>query len=86
MLTGGSAGMKGMVELGDQVFQMPVRLGLPIYSGGLSEVVRAPRYSAAVGLLISEMEQRKRNEHSRLAASNIKGVMERMAMWFKGNF
>jgi cell division protein FtsA len=59
---------------------------LPMYSGGLSEVVRAPRYSTAVGLLISEMEQRKRNEHSRLAPTNIKGVMERMATWFKGNF
>ncbi len=86
VLTGGSAAMQGMVQLGEEVFHMPVRLGLPMYAGGLSEVVRAPRYSTAVGLLISEMEQRKRNEHSRLAPTNIKGVMERMATWFKGNF
>ena len=45
VLTGGSAAMAGMVELGEEVFHMPVRLGVPSYSGGLAEVVRNPRFS-----------------------------------------
>jgi cell division protein FtsA len=78
--------MAGMVELGEEVFHMPVRLGVPIYSGGLAEVVRNPRFSTAVGLLLTGVEQRKRDDHVRLHSSNFKSVLERMASWFKGNF
>ncbi|MEY3638615.1 MAG: Cell division protein FtsA, partial [Pseudomonadota bacterium] len=47
VLTGGSAVMPGMVELGEEVFHMPVRVGLPNYSGALAEVVRNPRERAS---------------------------------------
>ena len=86
VLTGGSAAMQGMVELGEEVFHMPVRLGVPNYSGGLSEVVRNPRFSTVVGLLLSGLEQKKRDEHVRMHSANFKSVFERMASWFKGNF
>ena len=86
VLTGGSAAMAGMVELGEEVFHMPVRLGVPSYSGGLAEVVRNPRYSTAVGLLLTGVEQRQRDDYVRLHGSNFKSVFERMASWFKGNF
>ena len=86
VLTGGSASMQGMVELGEEVFHMPVRLGVPTYSGGLAEVVRNPRFSTGVGLLVSGLEQKKRDEHVRLHTANFKGVFEKMASWFKGNF
>jgi len=86
VLTGGSAAMQGMVELGEEVFHMPVRLGVPNYTGGLSEVVRNPRFSTVVGLLLSGLEQKKRDEHVRLHSANFKSVFEKMASWFKGNF
>ena len=86
VLTGGSASMQGMVELGEEVFHMPVRLGMPTYSGGLAEVVRNPRFSTGIGLLVSGLEQKKRDEHVRLHSANLKGVFEKMASWFKGNF
>ena len=86
VLTGGSAAMQGMVELGEEVFHMPVRLGVPSYTGGLAEVVRNPRFSTGVGLLVSGLEQRKRDEHVRMNSANFKGVFEKMASWFKGNF
>ena len=53
VLTGGSSLMQGMVELGEEIFHMPVRVGTPNYAGSLAEVVRSPRYSTAVGLLLS---------------------------------
>src|SRR2546430_16787248 len=43
VLTGGSAVMQRMVELGEEIFHMPVRLGIPRYTGSLSEVGLSPR-------------------------------------------
>jgi cell division protein FtsA len=86
VLTGGSSAMQGMVELGEEVFHMPVRLGLPNYSGGLSEVVRNPRFSTGVGLLISGLEQMKREQHVRMQVGSFNTILERMKKWFTGNF
>ena len=86
VLTGGSAAMQGMVDLGEEVFHMPVRVGVPNYSGGLSEVVRNPRYSTGVGLLISGLEQMKRDQHVRMHVGSLNQLVERMKKWFTGNF
>ena len=86
VITGGSALMKGMVELGEEVFHMPVRVGLPNYAGALSEVVRSPRYATGMGLLMAGLEQVKRDRHARLQGQGFKEVLERMKGWFKGNF
>ncbi len=86
VVTGGSALMKGMVELGEEVFHMPVRVGLPHYTGALSEVVRSPRYATAMGLLQAGIEQVKRERHARLQGAGFKDVLEKMKGWFKGNF
>jgi cell division protein FtsA len=51
VLTGGTTLLQGMVELGDFLFEMPLKRGLPIRLGGLKEVVNSPKYSTAVGLL-----------------------------------
>src|SRR5512141_1245324 len=68
VLTGGSSSMQGMVELGEEIFHMPVRIGQPQYQGGLSEVVRNPRYSTAVGLLLLGLQQQRQQQ---LAQANI---------------
>ena len=86
VITGGSALMKGMVELGEEVFHMPVRVGLPNYSGALAEVVRNPRYSTGMGLLMSGLDQIKRDRHARIQGAGFKDVFERMKSWFRGNF
>src|SRR4029078_369888 len=51
VITGGSALMKGMVELGEEIFHMPVRVGVPQYSGALGEGVRHAPLSTWVRLL-----------------------------------
>jgi cell division protein FtsA len=86
VLTGGSSVMKGMVELGEEIFHMPVRIGVPTYAGGLSDVVRNPRYSTAVGLLMEGREQFLRNEQARAQISGMQSVVERMKNWWKSNF
>jgi cell division protein FtsA len=86
VITGGSALMRGMVELGEEVFHMPVRVGLPHYSGALAEVVRNPRYSTAMGLLAAGLEQEKRDRHAKMQGAGFKEIFDKMKSWFKGNF
>ncbi len=86
VITGGSAAMQGMVELGEEVFHMPVRLGYPRYEGGLSEVMRNPRYATGVGLLLAGLENRGRDNPVKLGAGGFKELLDRMRSWFKGNF
>jgi cell division protein FtsA len=51
VLTGGTVMLSGMVELAEQVFNLPVRRGLPMDIGGLVDVVNSPMYATAVGLV-----------------------------------
>ena len=86
VLTGGSSMMQGMVELGEEIFHMPVRVGQPSYNGGLAEVVRHPRYSTAMGLLIEGMQQYRLQEIARTQTGAFQQLLDRMKAWFKGNF
>jgi cell division protein FtsA len=86
VITGGTSLMKGMVELGEEVFHMPVRVGAPQYSGALAEVVRNPRYSTGMGLLLAGLDQMQRDQHAKLQGAGFKDVLDRMKNWFKGNF
>src|SRR3954467_9640511 len=85
VLTGGSSVMQGMVELGEEIFHMPVRIGLPKYQGGLAEVVRTPRYATAVGLLLDGVSQVQQGQLSRQGGS-VRAVFGRMREWFQRNF
>jgi cell division protein FtsA len=86
VITGGSSAMQGMVELGEEIFHMPVRLGLPRYIGGLSDVVKTPRYSTGVGLLLYGLEQYQHNQAARQRSNSFSEVLSSMKAWFKGNF
>ncbi len=86
VITGGSIAMQGMVELGEEVFHMPVRLGVPQYQGGLAEVVRSPRYSTCVGLLFAGLEQHQRHHLVRMQSSSFQQILDKMKSWFQGNF
>ncbi|MDH4173139.1 MAG: cell division protein FtsA [Betaproteobacteria bacterium] len=85
VLTGGSSVMRGMVELGEEIFHMPVRVGVPRYAGGLADVVRSPRYATAVGLLMEGVQQVRQGQLSRQDGS-MRAVLARMREWFQRNF
>jgi cell division protein FtsA len=86
VITGGSAMMKGMVELGEEIFHMPVRMGLPRYVGGLSEVVSNPRYATGVGLVLMGKQQLERQISGQMESSSFGRVLDKMKSWFQGNF
>lgn len=86
VITGGSAMMRGMVELGEEIFHMPVRLGMPRYVGGLSEVVSNPRYATGVGLVLMGKQQLERHLSGQMESSSFGRILEKMKSWFQGNF
>jgi len=57
VLTGGTSLMSGVVELAEQVFEMPVRLGAPEGLGGLGAHVADPRFSTGVGLVLHAVQE-----------------------------
>jgi cell division protein FtsA len=86
VITGGSSMMRGMVELGEEIFHMPVRLGMPRYVGGLSEVVGNPRYATGVGLVLMGKQQVERHLLNQMESGSFADILSRMKSWFKGNF
>jgi len=86
VITGGSAMMRGMVELGEEIFHVPVRLGMPRYVGGLSEVVSNPRYATGVGLVLMGKQQLERHLNGQMETTSFGRVLEKMRSWFQGNF
>ncbi|HSI25751.1 MAG TPA: cell division protein FtsA [Methylotenera sp.] len=86
VITGGSSMMRGMMELGEEIFHMPVRLGMPRYVGGLSEVVSNPRYATAVGLILMGKQQLERQISGQMESNPVGRIFEKMKSWFQGNF
>src|ERR1700755_732803 len=86
VLTGGSAKMEGAIELAEEVFHVPVRLGLPQAVQGLADVVRNPIFSTGVGLLLYARDNVMPARRGRSLGGNAKSVLDRMRSWFQGNF
>jgi cell division protein FtsA len=86
VLTGGSARMEGAIELAEEIFHVPVRLGLPSQVKGLSDVVRNPIYSTGVGLLLYARENSALAARGAVMSGNVAGLLSRMRNWVKGNF
>lgn len=83
VLTGGSAQLPGMTELGEEIFHNTVKVGVPNYAGPLAEIVRNPRYATAMGLLLEGLAQRQRG--GKAPPLTLGQVFARMRAWFARN-
>jgi len=83
VLTGGSAKMDGLQELAEELFHMPVRIGVPQGITGLEDSIADPVYATGVGLLIYA-QQHRFSGRADLGAGG--GVWSRMRKWFSGSF
>ncbi|MDC0423237.1 cell division protein FtsA [Methylophilaceae bacterium] len=86
VITGGSSMMKGMVNLGETVFNMPVRIGVPRDVDGLLQVVENPRYATGIGLLKIGRDDLEKQLNYKLNGNSVSQIFKRMKMWFQGNF
>ena len=82
VLTGGTVIMEGITELGEQVFNMPIRRGYPIGIGGLTDVVNSPLYATGVGLVVYGSRNRSERVFKK-SEGNIFGKVARgVKRWF----
>ncbi len=84
VLTGGASLLVGTAELAEQVMGMPVKIGLPLVSGGLVETVRSPIYATGVGLLYYALKHgpKDRSGHK----GNFEWILERLRDIFDNLF
>lgn len=83
VLTGGSSKVKGLIELAEEIFHIPVRVGIPQHVAGLTDVVQNPIYATGVGLLLYGKEH-----HSGIdvGGDESPGMLSMIKNWFQGNF
>ncbi len=87
VLSGGSAKIEGAIELAEEIFHMPVRLGLPQFVTGLTDVIRNPIYATGVGLLLFGQQNRHPVQKPMFAADvDPNNMWAKMKGWFQGNF
>ena len=85
VLTGGSCILPGMAELGEQIFNMPVRVGSPRDLGGLTDVVNSPAFATGVGLVRYGCKNMQARNFSIGQENIFSKVVRRMKEWF-GDF
>jgi cell division protein FtsA len=92
VLTGGTSRMEGVVELAEEIFHTPVRIGVPLDVLGLNDIVRNPIYSTGVGLLHYGLKQHSTGG-ARVSAKqrkqrevNTVGFLTRARHWLQNNF
>jgi cell division protein FtsA len=84
VLTGGASKVDGACEIAENIFQMPVRLGLPQNVEGLVDVQKNPSYATGVGLLLYGLKQRSVTGRRRTGSvKSARGLWSRMRSWFE---
>jgi cell division protein FtsA len=86
VLTGGTSKMEGVVELAEEIFHTPVRIGVPQDVEGLTDIVRNPIYSTGVGLLQYGLKQQNGGEIKGSRPQQSKNIFGRAKEWLQNNF
>ncbi|MFK7974937.1 MAG: cell division protein FtsA [Halioglobus sp.] len=87
VLTGGTSKMEGAVELAEEIFHMPVRVGFPQAVQGLTDIVRNPIYATSVGLLQYAVEhQGEGSGAAGKTSGSSEGLLGRAKAWLQNNF
>jgi len=83
VITGGSAILPGMVELAEEIFDCPVRIGVPHSVSGLVDVIKSPIYSTGVGLVIYGLKNNPEKRFRIRDNNSFNKVVLRMKNWFR---
>lgn len=82
VLTGGASLLPGSVELAEQIFDMPVKIGIPRRFEGLSDMIESPVHAAGVGLI----QYGLKHADEMTKKSRTLGVFKKMEQWFNEHF
>ncbi len=84
VLTGGSSSLEGIPELAEEIFELPVRRGLPRGIGGLVDRVQGPEFATGVGLVLFGSKRQSKARFRVYDGSTFRKVRARMREWFYG--
>lgn len=82
VITGGTCILPGMPELAEQIFNLPVRRGVPKGIGGLTDVVNSPIYATGVGLVKYGSRHMQATNFTIGQENLFDKVVRRMKEWF----
>lgn len=85
VLTGGTSKMEGVVDLAEEIFHAPVRIGAPHNVAGLADIVRNPIYSTGVGLLLYGLKQFQEEGGIITKGEPRIALVGRVKSWFQGD-
>ncbi|MDR0388630.1 MAG: cell division protein FtsA, partial [Spirochaetaceae bacterium] len=89
VLSGGGAQLPGVVELAANIFDLPVRIGVPLSTGGLVEEYRSPAFATAVGLMLEGYDREERGNPDRgaeIKARDKTPLLGRFTEWIRKEF
>jgi cell division protein FtsA len=87
ILTGGSALLDGLLDLSEQMFPHPVRIGYPRPLKGLTDRVNSPIYATGLGLVIYGAMRRYTEPQRTFIKGNLfDQILKRMKDWFQDYF
>jgi cell division protein FtsA len=85
VVTGGTSILEGIPEVAEAVFSLPVRRGMPSDVGGLSDIVRSPIHSTAVGLALYGLRNAPRDLHGN-GDMSVGAALKKVGAWLGGIF
>jgi cell division protein FtsA len=88
VISGGTVILEGMPELAEQVFDLPVRRGVPRDIGGLVDIISSPIYTTGAGLVLYGMKHQDAGRFGRVSSDDrlFGRVFKRMKDWFQEFF
>ncbi len=86
VFTGGASRVPGLIDLAENIFKMPVRLGMPQHVNGLVDVRDNPIFATGVGLLLHGHQNNLAGATRPEINTSARSVWQRMKSWFQGNF
>ncbi len=81
VLTGGASLLEGTDKVAENVFEMPVRVGIPFGVGGLVEEVSSPEFATGVGLVQYGLNARPESFMENRGAGLFANIKKRMGNW-----
>jgi len=83
VITGGCAVLDGVIELAEQIFDMPIKIGVPTGIGGLVDIISNPCFATGVGLALYGMKEQYdlEFEYSEDDSRLFHNILSRMRKW-----
>ena len=87
VIPGGTARLRGLDALAEDIFHLPVKIGIPKRVGGLTDIVQDPIYATGVGLILCGFEKKNQMLIKRARGTGVfDALKKRFEDWFAKYF